>query len=142
MARTVGATVGEILAPAPAIDTLATPSASVMAIGRAGGEVVATVVAQAVVASAHGACRRRKGYRRVCPRLPAMRDATGSAIGSDHFRAVMGHFVTGITVVTALESDRPYGITVNALSSVSLDPPLVMIALDRRRFLTPILRAA
>jgi 3-hydroxy-9,10-secoandrosta-1,3,5(10)-triene-9,17-dione monooxygenase reductase component len=71
-----------------------------------------------------------------------MRDTAGSTIGSDLFRAVMGHFVTGITVVSAFEGDRPYGITVNALSSVSLDPPLVMIALDRRRFLTPIVRAA
>ena len=71
-----------------------------------------------------------------------MRDAAGSTIGSDLFRAVMGHFVTGITVVTALEGERPYGITVNALSSVSLDPPLVMVALDRRRFLTPIVREA
>jgi 3-hydroxy-9,10-secoandrosta-1,3,5(10)-triene-9,17-dione monooxygenase reductase component len=59
---------------------------------------------------------------------------------SDTFRRVMGHFVTGVTVVTALEGDRPFGITVNALSSVSLEPPLVMIALDRRRFLTPIVR--
>ena len=54
----------------------------------------------------------------------------------------MGHFVTGVTVVTALDGARPFGITVNALSSVSLDPPLVMVALDRRRFLTPIVRAA
>lgn len=54
----------------------------------------------------------------------------------------MGHFVTGVTVVTVLEGDRPFGITVNALSSVSLEPPLVMIALDRRRFLTPILRTS
>ena len=71
-----------------------------------------------------------------------MRDTAESTIGSDLFRAVMGHFVTGITVVTALEGERPFGITVNALSSVSLDPPLVMVALDRRRFLTPIVRAA
>ena len=63
-------------------------------------------------------------------------------IGSDTFRRVMGHFVTGVTVVTALDGDRPFGITVNALSSVSLEPPLVMVALDRRRFLTPIVRAA
>jgi flavin reductase (DIM6/NTAB) family NADH-FMN oxidoreductase RutF len=69
-----------------------------------------------------------------------MPDSAGSTIGSDQFRAVMGHFATGITVVTALENGRPYGITVNALSSVSLDPPLVMVALDRRRFLTPIVR--
>jgi 3-hydroxy-9,10-secoandrosta-1,3,5(10)-triene-9,17-dione monooxygenase reductase component len=63
-------------------------------------------------------------------------------IESDVFRLVMGHFVTGVSVVSALDGDRPFGITVNALSSVSLDPPLVMVALDRRRFLTPIVRAA
>ena len=54
----------------------------------------------------------------------------------------MGHFVTGVTVVSAYEDERPFGITVNALSSVSLEPPLVMVALDRRRFLTPIVRAS
>jgi flavin reductase (DIM6/NTAB) family NADH-FMN oxidoreductase RutF len=63
-------------------------------------------------------------------------------IESDVFRRVMGHFVTGVTVVSALDGTQPFGITVNALSSVSLDPPLVMIALDRRRFLTPIVRAS
>lgn len=64
-----------------------------------------------------------------------------SEIEPDVFRAVMGHFVTGVSVVTALDGDRPFGITVNALSSVSLQPPLVMVALDRRRFLTPLVRA-
>lgn len=63
-------------------------------------------------------------------------------IQPDFFRRVMGHFVTGVSVVTALEGERPAGITVNALSSVSLEPPLVMVALDRRRFITPIIRAA
>ncbi len=63
-------------------------------------------------------------------------------IDADTFRRVMGHFVTGVTVVSAFDGERPFGITVNALSSVSLDPPLVMVALDRRRFLTPIVRAA
>jgi flavin reductase (DIM6/NTAB) family NADH-FMN oxidoreductase RutF len=57
------------------------------------------------------------------------------------FRTVIGQFATGVTVVTALDGDRPQGITVNALSSVSLDPPLVMIALDRRRFIVPTLDA-
>ena len=68
--------------------------------------------------------------------------ASLAPIESETFRLVMGHFVTGVTVVTALDGDRPFGITVNALSSVSLDPPLVMVALDRRRFLTPIVRTA
>ena len=58
------------------------------------------------------------------------------------FRKVMGHFVTGVTVVTSVDADgRPAGITVNALSSVSLEPPLVVVALDRRRFITPIIHA-
>ena len=60
----------------------------------------------------------------------------------DFFRQVMGHFVTGVSVVTTLDGDRPQGITVNALSSVSLEPPLVLVALDRRRFITPTVRDA
>jgi len=63
-------------------------------------------------------------------------------IGPDRYREVMGHFATGISVVTALEGSRPHGITVNAFSSVSLDPALVMVALDRRRYITPIVRDA
>ena len=64
-------------------------------------------------------------------------------IGPELFRKVMGHFVTGVTVVTTFDqAERPAGITVNALSSVSLDPPLVVVALDRRRFITPIVHAA
>jgi flavin reductase (DIM6/NTAB) family NADH-FMN oxidoreductase RutF len=61
---------------------------------------------------------------------------------SDTFRKVMGHFVTGVTVVTTLEDGAPHGITVNALSSVSLEPPLVVVALDRRRYITPKVHAA
>jgi 3-hydroxy-9,10-secoandrosta-1,3,5(10)-triene-9,17-dione monooxygenase reductase component len=60
----------------------------------------------------------------------------------NEFRLVMGHFATGISVVTTYDGDRPAGITVNAFSSVSLDPPLVMVALDRHRFITPMVRAA
>jgi flavin reductase (DIM6/NTAB) family NADH-FMN oxidoreductase RutF len=64
-------------------------------------------------------------------------------ISADLFRKVMGHFVTGVTVVTTFDAEgRPAGITVNALSSVSLEPPLVVVALDRRRFITPIVHAA
>jgi flavin reductase (DIM6/NTAB) family NADH-FMN oxidoreductase RutF len=71
-----------------------------------------------------------------------MTSSTGDAIASETFRRVMGHFVTGVTVVSAFDGERPLGITVNALSSVSLEPALVMVALDRRRFLTPIVRAS
>src|SRR5262245_3718855 len=60
----------------------------------------------------------------------------------DEFRQVMGHFATGISVVTTFDDGKPAGITVNAFTSVSLEPALVMIALDRRRFITPMVRAA
>jgi 3-hydroxy-9,10-secoandrosta-1,3,5(10)-triene-9,17-dione monooxygenase reductase component len=62
-------------------------------------------------------------------------------VATADFRTVMGQFATGVTVVTALDGDRPQGITVNALASVSLDPPLVMIALDRKRFIIPTIEA-
>jgi flavin reductase (DIM6/NTAB) family NADH-FMN oxidoreductase RutF len=58
------------------------------------------------------------------------------------FRTVIGQFATGVTIVTTLDGDRPLGITVNALSSVSLEPPLVVIALGRARFIVPALEAA
>jgi len=45
----------------------------------------------------------------------------------------MGHFATGITVVTTLGPDgKPYGLTVNSFTSVSLDPLLVLVCLDNR----------
>lgn len=42
------------------------------------------------------------------------------------FRDALGRFATGVTVVTALDDDRPVGITANSFASVSLDPPLVL----------------
>ena len=60
----------------------------------------------------------------------------------DQFRQVMGHFATGISVVTTFDGEQPAGITVNAFSSVSLEPALVMVALDRSRFITPMVRRA
>ena len=69
--------------------------------------------------------------------MPQPDAVTLASVAPDTFRAVMGHFVTGITVVTTLRDGPPRGITVNALTSVSLEPPLVVVALDRRRFITP-----
>lgn len=67
----------------------------------------------------------------------AARVSDSTTVSTTDFRTVMGQFATGVTVVTALDGERPVGITVNALASVSLDPPLVMIALDRKRFIVP-----
>ncbi|MEZ5779917.1 MAG: flavin reductase family protein [Paracoccaceae bacterium] len=42
------------------------------------------------------------------------------------FRAALGHYATGVTVVTAVGARGPVGITANSFTSVSLDPPLVL----------------
>jgi len=48
------------------------------------------------------------------------------------FRDVMGHFATGVTVVASRRPDgAPYGLTVNSVASVSLQPLLVLVCLDR-----------
>ncbi|MFM2181941.1 MAG: hypothetical protein RJB61_235 [Actinomycetota bacterium] len=41
------------------------------------------------------------------------------------FRQVLGHFPTGVTVVTAAGAEGPVGFTIGSFTSVSLDPPLV-----------------
>jgi flavin reductase (DIM6/NTAB) family NADH-FMN oxidoreductase RutF len=46
--------------------------------------------------------------------------------GSD-FRATLGAFATGVTVITTRGEDHVYGMTATAFSSVSMDPPLVLV---------------
>jgi flavin reductase (DIM6/NTAB) family NADH-FMN oxidoreductase RutF len=48
-------------------------------------------------------------------------------VDGDSFRRIMGNFATGVTVMTLPE---PHGMTANAVSSVSLDPPLVLVCVD------------
>jgi len=47
------------------------------------------------------------------------------------FKAVMRHFPTGVTVVTSVREGEPRGVTVSAFASVSADPPLVLICVNR-----------
>jgi flavin reductase (DIM6/NTAB) family NADH-FMN oxidoreductase RutF len=47
-------------------------------------------------------------------------------------RRTLGMFATGVTVVTALKAEQVHGMTANAFMSVSLEPPLVLISVDRR----------
>lgn len=43
-------------------------------------------------------------------------------------RRAMGHFATGVAVITTLDTDgTPHGMTINSLTSVSLDPPLLLV---------------
>ena len=62
-------------------------------------------------------------------------------IGPDEFRRVLGHFATGVTIVTTCDSDaRPSGLTVSAFASLSLDPPLVLVCVDHKSQTYPALR--
>jgi flavin reductase (DIM6/NTAB) family NADH-FMN oxidoreductase RutF len=55
------------------------------------------------------------------------------AFDRDELRRVMGHFATGVTIVTTHDgAGRCYGFTANAVCSVSLAPPLVLICVDKR----------
>ncbi len=56
-------------------------------------------------------------------------------VSDAEFKSVMGRFATGVTVVTTCDGERPAGVTVNAFASVSLDPPLVMVSIDKRSHL-------
>ena len=47
-------------------------------------------------------------------------------------RRACGLFATGVTVVTVRDGDRFRGMTANSFTSVSLDPPLVLVSIDRR----------
>jgi flavin reductase (DIM6/NTAB) family NADH-FMN oxidoreductase RutF len=55
-----------------------------------------------------------------------------SKLDTKQLRRCFGHFATGITVVTCRTEDAAHGVTVNAFTSVSLDPPLVLVSIDRR----------
>jgi flavin reductase (DIM6/NTAB) family NADH-FMN oxidoreductase RutF len=47
-------------------------------------------------------------------------------------RRTLGMFATGVTIVTTRAEDQVHGMTANAFMSVSLDPPLIVISVDRR----------
>ena len=54
------------------------------------------------------------------------------AAQSARFREVMSRFPTGVTVVAGVrDGEDPFGLTVNSFASVSLDPPLVLVCINR-----------
>jgi flavin reductase (DIM6/NTAB) family NADH-FMN oxidoreductase RutF len=57
---------------------------------------------------------------------------SSAAVSADLFRRACALFPTGVAVLTTRASDgTPHGLTVNAFCSLSLDPPLVLVAIDR-----------
>jgi flavin reductase (DIM6/NTAB) family NADH-FMN oxidoreductase RutF len=62
---------------------------------------------------------------------------------SSLFRRACSRFATGITVVTVIDAEgMPHGMTVNSFTAVSLDPPLVLICIDNRAAIQPLLLSA
>lgn len=57
------------------------------------------------------------------------------------FRRALGHFATGVTVVSVeREAGHVHGMTANSFASVSLDPPLISVCVDHRARLLPLLK--
>lgn len=52
-------------------------------------------------------------------------------ISADELRMAMRHWATGVTIVTAQYNGTRHGMTVNSFTSISLDPPLVLVSLER-----------
>lgn len=65
-------------------------------------------------------------------------------IGPQAFRQALGRFLAGVTVVTARDpsTGQVRGMTASAFSSVSLDPPLAVVSLDRRSRMLETMRRA
>ena len=62
-------------------------------------------------------------------------------VDKDEFRKAMSRFASSVTVVTAESEDgRPRGLTVSAFSSLSLDPPLVLICIEKNASLHQFLK--
>jgi len=56
---------------------------------------------------------------------------TSDTFDSAHFRQVLGHFPTGVSVVATVHDGQPAGLAVGSFTSVSLDPPLVLFCVRR-----------
>lgn len=60
-------------------------------------------------------------------------DSLGGLLDPATFRRIIGNYPTGVTVVTAVDADgRPVGLTANSVTSVSLEPPLVLVCVSAR----------
>ncbi len=62
-------------------------------------------------------------------------------IDSARYRQVLGHFATGVTVITAMHDGQPVGMAANSFTSVSLDPPLVAFCAAHASTTWPLIQA-
>ena len=57
--------------------------------------------------------------------------ALAEPLTPDEFREVIGHFATGVTVITTTEAGRPLGTTASAVTSLSLEPPMILVCMNK-----------
>ena len=59
------------------------------------------------------------------------------AFDNARFRQVLGHFPTGVCVVAAMHDGSPVGMAIGSFASVSLDPPLVLVCIEKSAHTLP-----
>ena len=62
------------------------------------------------------------------------------SLDSREFRDVVGIFATGVSVVTSGSTPNIHGMTINAFASLSLEPPLVLVCVDRSAHMQHVLK--
>src|SRR4051812_47150351 len=72
----------------------------------------------------------------------AQLDAAAPTVLRTTFREVMAGVCTPVSVVTAMADGIPHGTTVSAFASLSMDPPMVLVSLDRSSDLLAVVRTA
>jgi flavin reductase (DIM6/NTAB) family NADH-FMN oxidoreductase RutF len=56
------------------------------------------------------------------------------SVDPQEFRNIIGHFATGVTVITTAAGDRLHGMTANAVTSLSLDPVMLLVCVDKTTY--------
>lgn len=74
--------------------------------------------------------KRRLAYIRSMHRLDFNKRRELPAVTPDELRQALRQFASGVTIVTAEHDDQLYGITVTAFSSISIDPPVIMVSIN------------
>lgn len=85
-----------------------------------------------LVNGGHEVARGRKSHATDDANAAGRRARAVTGVELQRLRRCLGHFATGVTVVTTRQGDTVHGATVNAFTAVSLEPPLVLVSLDRR----------
>ncbi len=111
--------------PTLAIDQTGTNSAHLLAQGSFGFDRRGIVHLCTLARSRVGLHLRRDCRLQSASMSDPATDSSEPSFDAARFRQVLGHFPTGVTVITGMAGDIPAGFTIGSFTSVSLDPPLV-----------------